>query len=417
MNTRLTPGGYTAGKWTAPTAWVTRAFGEHGYAIASVGYRQQPQASMAEMLSDCVAAATWCRSHLPALVGADADAWVVGGSSGGASLACLVAHASPAPRVLVDVYGAPNAADDYHHNPYRKVAVEPYFVADEDELADALSDRDPRNAVTQSPWAYEIPPAVSLDECRAALGVPDFKPAREHFARNDLWSYVAKHRLLMPTVFRREVFATERDYWSHVTAHSSYHLLDGKTTFPATFIMHGTADTDVRIQQSWEFADKIRRLGVPVGESYPEGKGHMFDFDLIVSWSERCGTDARRRPTRGGTRTSRRVSTLWMRTLAAADNVRRRAPLTIGSGRRRETMNLDTALTALSTHHHAPYRHTMYPGCLAPLMHSSAVRTRHRFCVEMSVQMPTVSPPTTQSRFQAGRVDCHEAAICSLCPL
>lgn len=340
------PGGYTAGKWTAPTAWVTRAFGEHGYAIASVGYRQQPQASMADMLADCLDAAAWCRAHLPGLVGADPDAWVVGGSSGGASLACLVAHAPlfasiphpvsghalPPPRVLVDVYGAPNAADDYHHNPYRKVAVEDYYVADEAELADALADRDPANAVTQSPWAYEIPPAVGLAECRAALGVPDFEPARAHFARNDLWSYVAKHRLLMPTVFRRESFVSWRAYWAHVTSFSAYHLLDKAATYPPTFILHGTADADVRVQQSWEFGDKLRLKGVPVGEVYPEGKGHMFDFDLIVSlrgcvvtehwrWQRAAVADGRQNvadsrhlPTRGGTSASRDVWTLWMRT-------------------------------------------------------------------------------------------------------
>ncbi|BEI91272.1 uncharacterized protein CcaverHIS019_0400920 [Cutaneotrichosporon cavernicola] len=163
-------GGYTAGKWTAPTAWVTRIFGDRGYAIASVGYRQQPQASMPDMLGDCLAAAAWCRAHLPDLVGADPDAWVVGGSSGGASLACLVAHAPmfevpqyaisshhplPPPRVLINVYGAPNAADDYHHNPYRKVVVEDYYVADEPELSDMLADRNPANAITQKDEGWE----------------------------------------------------------------------------------------------------------------------------------------------------------------------------------------------------------------------------------------------------------------------
>lgn len=282
---------------------------------------------MEEMLADCVDAAAWCREHLPSLVGADPDAWVVGGSSGGASLACLVAHAaSPAPRVLIDVYGAPNAADDYHHNPYRKVVVEPYYVADEEELADALADRDPSNAVTQSPWAYEIPPAVPLEECRAALGVPDFEPMREHFARNDLWSYVAKHRLLMPTVFKRDSFKTDREYWNHVTSMSSYHLLDGKDSFMPTFIMHGTADIDVRIQQSWEFADKIRAKGVPVGEVYPEGKGHMFDFDLIVRLNVSGGlwADSRHRRTRGGTKSLRSASTLWMSTSTGSTRSRGR---------------------------------------------------------------------------------------------
>lgn len=298
---QLTPGGYTAGKWSAPTAWVTRAFGDHGYAIASIGYRQQPQASMVDMLADCVDAASWCQANLPSLVGADPSAWVVAGSSGGGSLACLVAHHTH-PRVLVDVYGAPNAADDYHHNPHRKVAVEPYYVADECELADMLADRDKRNAITQSPWAYEIPPAVPLEETRAALGMPDFLPLREHFARNDLWSYVAKHRLLMPTVCRREDFKTQREYWSHVTSLSSYHLLDGKSRadYPPTFIMHGTADTDVRIEQSWEFGDKLRRMGIPVGEAFPEGKGHMFDFDLIVSARSGQGWGGGERGERGG---------------------------------------------------------------------------------------------------------------------
>ncbi|GMK58630.1 hypothetical protein CspeluHIS016_0600720 [Cutaneotrichosporon spelunceum] len=332
-------GGYTAGKWTAPTAWVTRAFGDRGYAIASVGYRQQPQAALPDMLADCLAAALWCRLNLPALVGADPDAWLVAGSSGGGTLACLVAHAPlfsvpstpgvlpgisdssdlsafgsrsdpyhsspnpnlnpspspslspsdpstlPAPRVLVNVYGVSNNADDHHHNTYRTAPVEDYYVADEAELAEALADRDPRNAITQSPWAYELPPAVSLSECRAALGLPNFVPERKHFARNDLWSYVARYRLLYTTMFRRETFpdvhgAAGREYWRHVMRYSALHLLDRAEGYPPTFLWHGTGDRDVRVQQSWEFGDRLRARGVPVGEVYPEGLGHTFDFEI-----------------------------------------------------------------------------------------------------------------------------------------
>lgn len=278
-------GGYTCGKWSAPTPWVTRAFSDRGYAVVSVGYRLQPQASLLDMVDDCVSAADWCRANLPEL---DAQRWAVGGASSGATLAAFTAlRADPPPRAFVNVYGLVDTADYYHHDKARSLAVDPYMISTEEEMELASKDRDPANAVVQNPWASEMPPAVDLEESRASFGLPDWQPSQDQFRRIDLYSYVAKHRHLMDAVYRREKFGSEAEFMDYVRANSPFHLIEEKKHFPATFNMHGTGDDIVRVEQSIQLAERLRALGVPVGEVFDEGKEHVYDFAFEVSLESR----------------------------------------------------------------------------------------------------------------------------------
>lgn len=296
VTSSLISGGFTCGKWSAPTPWVNRAFADHGYAVVSVGYRLQPQASLLDMVDDCVDAAAWCRKHLPSIANVDPDRWVVGGASSGATLASYTAHrADPPPKAFVNVYGLIDTADYYHHDKARSLAVDPYFVSTEEEMEIAIRDVDPSKAVTQNPWASEMPPEVPLAEARESFGLPDWEPSQDQFRRIDLYSYVAKHRHLMDVIYRREQFGSDDEFMNFVRAHSPYHLLDEATSYPATFNMHGTSDDIVRIQQSYQLAEKLRSRGVPVGEVYDEGKGHVYDFAFMVSLVEAQLIQATRR--------------------------------------------------------------------------------------------------------------------------
>lgn len=280
-------GGYTCGKWTTPTAWVSRAFNDRGYAVASVGYRLQPHASLADMVGDTVAAAHWCRANLPSLVGADPDGWAVGGASSGATLAGMAAHiVQPPPKAFLNVYGLVDVANYRSEEAGRDAADWPYLVASEDELAQYVADglAHPHLAQVQNPWAEEMPPHVSLDEARHNLGLPDFTPTRDHLRRVDLYTYVAKHRNLIDIICRRDQYKDdEAGYRLHMENLSPHHVLHYKDTFPPTWFMHGTSDNIIPADQSRRMADKLKEMGVATGEHWEEGAGHVYDFAFEVS--------------------------------------------------------------------------------------------------------------------------------------
>ncbi|BEJ06792.1 hypothetical protein CcaverHIS641_0400610 [Cutaneotrichosporon cavernicola] len=279
-------GGYTCGKWSAPTSWVSSAFGDRGYGVVSVGYRLQPQASMLDMVQDCVDAAAWCHDHVSPL-GLNPDRWAVGGASSGATLAAMVAlRATHKPRAFVNVYGLTDTEHYLDDEAVRAPPPDDYVMSTDDELAELVQDWDASNASVQNPWASEMPPTVSLEDARAAFGLEDWEPTREQFVRSDLYSYVAKNRNLMEIVYRRSKFGTDTAFREHVRSHSPYQVLQKRETFLPTFFMHGTGDNIVPVVQSWKFAERLVEMDVDIAEVYDEGKGHVYDLGFEVGFFE-----------------------------------------------------------------------------------------------------------------------------------
>ena len=54
------------------------------------------------------------------------------------------------------------------------------------------------------------------------------------------------------------------------------------TGYPPTAFLHGTGDTAVPVQQSYDMARMLREMGVPVVEQYEEGEEHVFDHKYTV---------------------------------------------------------------------------------------------------------------------------------------
>jgi acetyl esterase/lipase len=233
------------------------------------------------MVADCVAAVAWCHAR-----GAElglSRTWVSGGASSGATLAAMAAHrCAPPPAAFVSVYGLVDTVHYLDDEKVRPVLDEPYIACSAAEIAALMRDRNPANASVQNPWASEFPPAVSIEECRAALGMPHWAPGDEHRRRVDMYTYVARERNLMDIIYRREAFGSEEAYRAHVARNSPHHLLDGTASFPPTFFMHGDQDAIVPTAQSTNMARRLREMGVPHQVHYEKGAGHVYDFAFEV---------------------------------------------------------------------------------------------------------------------------------------
>lgn len=87
-------GGYWQELSKETSAFLSPAWHEQGFAHAVVGYTLAPEATVPEIVAECVSAVDWLVEHAPAL-GYPADRVVVAGSSAGAHLAAAVAAVRP----------------------------------------------------------------------------------------------------------------------------------------------------------------------------------------------------------------------------------------------------------------------------------------------------------------------------------
>lgn len=300
-------GGYTCGKWAHPTPWLLPAFERYG--LVSVGYRLQPEASLADMTDDVVDAYRFARQVLGV-----SGRCVVGGASAGTTVAALATqrllrsersepnqHHEPGgpsdsegPAAFLSVYGLLDThAYLLQERAAPKDPTPSYLVSTDAELAEVYANPSPQDASTQNPWAEEMPPHVPLCEIRAHLGLPDYAPSEKELRRVDLYSYAAAHGNLVESVCRRSGFGTDAAFVDRVKRLSPRHVLDHGGGFVPTFLMHGLADDVVPASHSREFAARLREAGVPTHEVYVEGAGHVYDFGFEApgdaGWDESVG--------------------------------------------------------------------------------------------------------------------------------
>lgn len=228
---------------------------------------------------------------------------------------------------MIDVFGVVDLLDPHFYTAQsaEKAAMwGKYHRAREDtELARICGERDPSKAEVICPWDWELPPNMSTEDLRVFWGTPEFTPGEKDLLRMDLMKYTGKvankfNILLRKEEISPELFDQKRKEWS------PYWVVDERKTYSPTFFLHGTADSAVPVEQSYRFAEKLKRLGIPTGEAYcPDGE-HCFENKIEVSAGRAstavgvrrisvgtladCNSDRR---TRGGTSTSFRAWSLW----------------------------------------------------------------------------------------------------------
>jgi acetyl esterase/lipase len=261
-----------------------------GYHVISVAYRLCPHVSLADMVTDCTDAIAWCRANLPGLVGnvgvgVDVDRFVVAGDSAGGCISALLAHKlSPAPRALIDVYG-PTDLCDKHFDPSApeiNSEIEPLSGEfPEDEVVKGVTDRDPSHALAVCPSPFQLL-FIPLEQARLENADPTMEYTRRDRFQCDMKRYMGTNKILFRTILHAKDDWTQERYMAHAREWSPLWLLDGKKTYPPTYLIHGEEDVIVPLNHSTRMAHKLREMGVDVHEWYEHG-GHVFDIKYSVS--------------------------------------------------------------------------------------------------------------------------------------
>jgi acetyl esterase/lipase len=240
------------------------------------------------MVEDCTDAYAWCREHLPKLVGdsgVDVDRFVVAGDSAGGCISSLLAHTlNHPPRTLIDVYG-PVDLTDTHFDP-----IDPEDNAEIESLsgefpetivAKGIRDWNPANALTVCPGGFELE-MIPIEISRKENADDTLDHTERHRFQSDMKKYMGTNKLLFRTMLHAAEQWSQEEYMNHARSWSSLWRLDGKKTFPPTYLIHGEEDAIVPLHHSQRFGKKLKDMGVDVEEWYEHG-GHVFDIKYWVS--------------------------------------------------------------------------------------------------------------------------------------
>lgn len=268
------------------------AFRLYGFHVVSIAYRYIPHVDLPQIVQDCQDSLAWCRKNLPGLLGdsIDIDRYVVAGDSAGGTLSTICGHIlEPKPRAVIDVFGVADLTDPHFHTPRAsKDGQGPDYHRrrEESELASMCTARDTSKAELICPWDWELEPNMSVKDLRLFWGTPDFTPGEKDRLRMDLLKYLSWNGILFSTLLRRETLS-DNQFQRVCMDWSAYWMVDQTGSYPPTFFLHGTADSAVPVEQSYRFAEKLKTLGVPIGEAYcPDGE-HCFENKIEVRQSNR----------------------------------------------------------------------------------------------------------------------------------
>ena len=293
-------GGFLGAHHFTPPPWIFPGFRARGYHVISHSYRLAPQARLDDQVADCLEALAWSRANLPSILGpdtVDVDRYVLYGDSAGGLLVTLMGlHlTSPPPRAIIDVYGIVDiagmektlrdqASPGQEQQPWAWTGE---FT--EEELQAFLADRDPANILTASTGWREM---EEVDEAELSRRwATDFRYTKRVRLQSELHVWRSLHpkapSLFITSVIHPEKFEDETKLWAFVDSVSSLRVLkqrqaEGRTEYPPTALLHGTGDTAVPVQQSYDMAKTLKEMGVPVIERYEDGQEHVFDSKYTV---------------------------------------------------------------------------------------------------------------------------------------
>lgn len=193
-------------------------------------------------------------------------------------------HLSPKPKVVLDIYGVVDFLNPHYYNPYDAALDLTGKGEWEAKLKEGLGDRDKANAEHTRLGRHHL--SLPFDVLKAFFGLPELQDDREKFVYDrDLYDYTTKVGKRIITLLRLDDLSTQEEKDQRCREVSALHLLEGtnKGEYPPTYILHGTGDALVPVQESYAFEKRLKELGVDVGSYYPEGEPHAFDQRINVS--------------------------------------------------------------------------------------------------------------------------------------
>ncbi|KAG9004883.1 hypothetical protein FRB93_010062 [Tulasnella sp. JGI-2019a] len=198
--------------------------------------------------------------ELPRILGeskVDVGRYAVGGESAGGTNAAMLGHlASPSPLVVLNLYGlvdflfpTPPTTATPSHAPSPVVPTGRSGLYTEAQIATALVNRDVSETITEAldDWVNDDP-----SDLRHALygDNPRLIYGKRQKLRGDMFAYMFAHGLLRQTLFHFDDSEDEEAlelFEQKKREMPALVLLENAATYPATYVYHGTSDTNVDI--------------------------------------------------------------------------------------------------------------------------------------------------------------------------
>ncbi len=225
---------------SVPQRWLD-AFLKPGAVVVSIDYRLAPETQLPEIISDVEDAIAWIRNDGPALFNANPEKIVVMGGSAGGYLTLVTGHrVDPPPQALVAFWGYGDLVGPWYSEP--------------------------------SPHSRHHQSMLTREEAYAQVDGPPISDARERDGDGGAFYQYCRQQGDWPLAVSGWDPHTQADEFvpympvRNVTA-----------DYPATFLVHGTADTDVPYEQSVMMAEQLSEHGVDFELITIEGGEHGLD--------------------------------------------------------------------------------------------------------------------------------------------
>jgi acetyl esterase/lipase len=207
-----------------------------GYVVVSVDYRLAPETRLPAIVEDIQDAWRWLRAEGPRRFGVDAARMAVAGGSAGGYLTLMSGFClTPRPRALVSYYGYGDITTPWYSEP--------------DEF-------------------YRKRPLVAKEDAVASVGKTALSEPPEKNDRGRFYLYCRQQG-----IWPKEVAG--HDPKSEARWFDRYCPIRNVTAqYPPSFLIHGTADTDVPYAESKNMAATLARAGVRHELVTVEGAGH-----------------------------------------------------------------------------------------------------------------------------------------------
>ena len=201
---------------------------KEGVIVVAIDYRLAPETKLPAIIEDVEDAFKWVRSRGPELFDADANHLGAWGESAGGYLALMAGfRVQPAPQVLVSAYGYSDIIGEWYSTP--------------------------------SPHSRHQTSKLSEAEARAQVSGPPIARSRDRKGNGSAFYLFCRQHGIWPT----EVSPG----WDPVRDTAKFTpfmpVKNVTAKYPPTFLLHGTADTDVPYEQSVIMAAEFKKHGVP----------------------------------------------------------------------------------------------------------------------------------------------------------
>ncbi len=213
------------------------AFASEGFAYISIDYRLAPETKLMDIQTDIEDALQWVRTEGANIYGLDASRIVVLGKSAGGYLALLSGTLPVRPKAIVSFYGYGDILGEWYAAPSPHYLKSP--LVSQDEAARCVTSGLPTQAPHEGRWNFYL--RARQTGTWASL-VSGYDPSEASTA---------------------------------LTSYCPIRKVDDQ--YPPTFLLHGSVDTDVPVEQSVAMHAALIRAGVYARLHVEPNAGHGFD--------------------------------------------------------------------------------------------------------------------------------------------